>query len=258
MRNREFLISLAIKYAGDYNLISKAIINNETVEEVICDRAICIIDKEYPKCFLNLKYPPFVLFYKGDISLLKKEMIGVVGSRKPCEYAIEATKKLVVNNKDRVIVSGLAKGIDRIAHLYAEKTIGILGSGIDYIYPRTNLDLFKRIEREGLLISEYPANVLPLAHHFPFRNRLIAALASQVYIMEAHEKSGTTTTINEALELGKDIKVLPFDVFNSSGYYNNYLIQEGSQIISIEDLGNWQNALMCVKLLICKGMLWKI
>ncbi|MDO4500205.1 MAG: DNA-processing protein DprA [Erysipelotrichaceae bacterium] len=234
MENRELLISLAIKYNGEYSLIKKAIENNEICELRECRNCITILDKEYPKRLLDLKRPPYVLFYKGDINLLNEESIGIVGSRKPCDYALRATREVVLNRRDKVVISGMAKGIDACAHKYADRTIGILGCGINYIYPYCNKDLFKEVEKKGLLISEYPDKSLPYAYHFPFRNRLIAALSDEVYIMEVHEKSGTITTVNESLELGKDIRVLPYDVFNESGSYNNYLINEGALMINIK------------------------
>ena len=241
MEARKSIISLAIKYGGDYNKILKAIKEKEEVELSDYQNCFTIFDDIYPKAFLELKYPPFVLFYKGNLDLLKKDKIAIVGSRIPSDYAIQATKQLSLNKSDKVIVSGLAKGIDGIAHKYANKSIGILGSGIDYIYPKENIMLYKKLEKEGLIISEYPSYTKPYGFHFPFRNRLIAALSKEVYIMEAHEKSGTVTTINEALELGRDIKVLPFNVFDSNGIYNNYLIQEGALIITNNDVRQLTN-----------------
>lgn len=240
MREKDRLISYAIKYNGSYDRIKYAISSREDIAEIKCSNCITIFDEQYPKKFLDLKDPPLVLFYKGDISLLKENCIGIVGSRRPSDYSLAATKLLALNNKDKVIVSGLAKGIDGTAHKYAYKSIGILGCGIDYIYPKENEYLFKRLENEGLIISEYPFNTPPFPYNFPFRNRLIAALSEEIYIMEAHEKSGTLTTLNAALELGKDIKVLPFDIFKKEGEYNNYLINEGASLIKIEDLINYQ------------------
>ena len=232
MDNREILISYAIKYEGNYNLINKAIINKEKVDYLKYDNCLTIFDDNYPKEFLYLRNPPLVLFYKGNIDLLKEDKIAIIGTRNPCEYSSLATKALALNI-NKVVVSGLAKGIDGIAHNYSARSIGILGCGIDYIYPKENYDLYKKLESTGLILSEYYGKALPLAYNFPFRNRLIAALAKEIYVMEAHEKSGTLTTINEALDLGKEIKVLPFDVFNKQGIYNNFLIEEGASIIKL-------------------------
>lgn len=236
MKRKEKLISLAIKYNGDLKKIAKAYINNEEAPSVYYENCFTIFDECYPSAFLKLNAPPLVIFYKGNLDLLKHEAIGVVGSRNACKYALEATKALVLNNDDKVIISGLAKGIDAQAHRFAKKTIGILGCGIDYIYPYDNKDLFIKIANEGLILSEYPNYVKPLRYHFPFRNRLIASLSKEIYVMQSRAKSGTFATINEGLELGKDIKVLPYDIFNPDGIYNNYLIQEGALIISYKDL----------------------
>ncbi len=153
------------------------------------------------------------------------------------EYALMATKQYVEKIKNnKVIVSGLAKGIDAQAHKYALKTIGVLGCGIDYIYPKENTELYKSIIKNGLLISEYPDCVIPRGYHFPFRNRIIAALSKEIIVMEAQNKSGTLTTINAALALGKEVKVLPFSIFDEDGKFNNHLIYEGAEILKYEDL----------------------
>lgn len=230
------LISYSFYYLGEYDKIIKAINDNLDVPLVDIPNAITIFDSVYPKELLNLKYPPLVLYYKGNLDLLKHEAIGIVGSRNPCEYAIKATEALVKGNLDKVIISGLAKGIDACAHEYAFKTIGILGCGIDYIYPRCNYELIKRMEKEGLILSEYPTFSKPLGYHFPFRNRLIACLSSKVYVMQSSLKSGTMTTVSEALELGREVKVLPYDIFNADGINNNHLIYEGAAPIEISDL----------------------
>lgn len=235
MGNREKLISYALKYKGEYNLIIKAIKENEEIIENSYANCITIFDEQYPSCLKELKNPPLVLFYKGDISLLQRDIYAVVGSRKACQYALISTKKLVESKSNKVLVSGLAKGVDGMAHLSCKTSIGVLGCGIDYIYPYENKELFKKLINEGLIISEYPGLVKPLSYHFPFRNRIIAALADEVYVMQSSEKSGTVTTINEALELQKEVKVLPYSLFEEDGQYNNQLINDGASIINIED-----------------------
>ena len=234
--DRNKLISYSFYYLGEYDRIIKAINDNTDVPLVNITNVITIFDKEYPKKLLQLKYPPMVLYYKGNLDLLNQEAIAIVGSRNPCEYALIATEKIVKANKDKVIISGLAKGIDACAHYNANKTIGILGCGIDYIYPRSNYDLIRRVEIEGLVLSEYPAMSKPLGYHFPFRNRIIACLSDKTYVMQSNLKSGTMTTVNEALELGREVKVLPYDIFNSNGINNNHLIYEGANIIESEEI----------------------
>lgn len=234
--DRNLLIDYSYNFAGEYDRIIKAIKNNEEVKHVEIANCFTIFDECYPKSLLDLKYPPLVIYYKGNLDLLKGDAIGIVGSRIACKYALEATRRLVEKNFDKVIISGLAKGIDYQAHLYANSTIGVLGCGIDYIYPLCNYDLIKRVEQNGLILSEYPSMSKPLGYHFPFRNRIIAALANKIYIMQSTSKSGTMTTINEALELGKQICVLPYDIFDLNGIQNNTLIYEGATPIAREEI----------------------
>ena len=232
MGKREELIALSLKYDGEYFKIIDAIKRQEEIVGVSLDNCITIFDKEYPKRLFDLKYPPLVLYYKGDISLLNsEEIIGIVGTRKPGEYSLKATEHIIDKNKDGIYVSGLALGIDAKVHEYSNKSIGILGCGIDYIYPVTNKYLFDKLIKNGLIISEYPGKIAPLGYHFPFRNRIIAALSNYVNIMELSERSGTMTSVNEALELGREVRVLPFSIFTDSSVYNNKLISEGASII---------------------------
>ena len=198
-------------------------------------KLLVIGDDDYPDCFYKLACPPLVLYYYGDISFLKKTCIGVVGSRLACDYALKATQRLVDEKKrENVIVSGLAKGVDAAAHHTAldNKTIAILGSGIDRIYPLCNKYLYEKIKKDHLVISEYPGLCKPFAYHFPWRNRLIAALSQNLYVMQASLKSGTLTTVNYALELDHSVYALPYDAFSKEGEGTNLLIQEGAELIT--------------------------
>lgn len=241
--NRSKLIGYSVLHNGEYSEIVKAIQNEEEIPERVLQiiknenlesKTITIFDENYPKSLFTLESPPLVLYYKGNPELLKfkEENVGLVGSRMPCDYSIKATKQLCHLFDDMVIISGLAKGIDAVVHETATKTIAVLGCGIDYIYPRCNFDLFKKIEKNGLILSEYPLNTKPLSFHFPFRNRIIAALSEVLYVAECKQSSGTMTTVNKALELGKSVKILPFDIFTAEKYevYNNELINEGAEI----------------------------
>lgn len=239
--NRDKLIYYAIKYAGDYSKILIAIKNDEAMTIKYNVNAITIIDEDYPKSLTDLKYPPLVLFYKGNRQLINESIVAVVGSRKPCEYAIKATKEVVDTLKYKyVIVSGLAKGIDTIAHTSAidQKTIGVLGCGIDYIYPKENAELFNLMSMNHLIISEYPFDEKPYAHHFPFRNRIIAALAKDVFVMQSSIKSGTLITVNEALSINRSIFALPYDIFSKEGEGTNNLIEEGANMILLNNIQN--------------------
>ena len=173
MDSRKILIYLALKYKGDWDSIYHDISNHATLDinEDLVDvalskmtsNAVTILDSEYPDTLKNIYRPPFVLFYHGNIKLLdcKYKSIAVVGSRKCSEYGLECTEKLVKDLcKEFVIISGLAEGIDSCAHAcalkYKGKTIGVLGSGINNIYPDSSKDLYEIMKKTQLVISEYP------------------------------------------------------------------------------------------------------
>lgn len=229
---RELLIRYAIKYKGSYSAVRKAVREHEYVDDIPLQKAITIVDEDYPSQLLQLKYPPYVLFYDGCRELLKEESIAVVGSRQACNYGINVTRMLVKRiSSSYVIVSGMARGIDGVAHWNASRSIGVLGNGLDISYPACNRELYRHMRKKGLLISEYPAGTSPRREHFPFRNRIMAALASKVIVCQASEKSGTMLTVNEALELGKDIYVVPYRITDSEGRGCNSLIRQGANIL---------------------------
>lgn len=238
---REQLLYYAIKYRGDYQRIGKAILENEKWERTSYDgKFITLLDDEYPKKLLNLRYKPWVLFYEGKLELLNKDMIGVIGSREMSSYGQECVKSLLHHLKREYgIVSGVAKGIDGLSHREAliqhRSTIGVIGCGINVIYPKENQFLYEDIKKMGLIISEYPKDTKPLAHHFPWRNRMIAALSNSIIVVEAKIKSGTMITVNEALELGKDIFCFPHLFEDSKGEGCNQLIEQGCGMINTID-----------------------
>ncbi len=232
------LLAYSVKYQGEFNKISEAVWKEEPYEKNIVYKGnyVTLLDKEYPHQLMPLKYKPWVLFYEGNLSLLKQEMVTVIGSRKISENGKRCTNELITNLRDNyVIVSGLAKGVDGYAHTMAlekgRNTIAVIGSGIDVHYPKENDYLYHRIIREGLIISEYPFGTRPYAYHFPWRNRILAALGKAVIVVEANKQSGTMITVNEALELGKEIYCFPHGYFDSNGTGCNMLIMEGCNII---------------------------
>ena len=235
---RENMIQAAIKYEGNFEKIAFAIKNNEKiVTGGSTDGVITILDKEYPATLKQLRYPPFVLFYKGNPELLNQSALSVIGSRLPESYGIEMTRRIVGNcNRKYVIVSGLAKGIDAIAHQEAlntqRKTIGVIGCGIDRIYPMENEHLYRQMSKFGCIISEYPGYTPPRRHHFPFRNRLIAAMSEKCIVTAATLRSGTMLTVNEALTLGKEVICIPYPIGTVSGEGCNLLISQGASILT--------------------------
>ena len=245
MEKREKLLHYALKYKGDWDGIYNAVKINEEVpleeferevKELKC-KFVTILDDEYPQQLKIVFKPPFVLFYYGDLSLLKsKYIIGVVGSRTPTNYGKNVCRDLLrgIEKIEPVILSGLARGIDGLAHQIALdkrfKTIAILGVGIDYCYPKENFELYQKIKQLGLLISEYPYKEIVNKNNFALRNRLIAALSKAILVPDVKRKSGTLITIRFALHYGKDVMVVPCSMFEE--LYNNQLISQGAILIT--------------------------
>ena len=246
---RIILIYLAIIHDGNYDAIladaAKGIDPNfqmmvDTVNKLKC-KTLTILDPDYPNYLRKMPHPPLVLFYYGDISLIDDEHIkynlGVVGTRDATDYGLYHTKRLVYEvAKDCNIISGLADGIDGIAHQAAleagAKTVAVLGSGIDNPYPSVNIKLYYDIiENGGLVVSEYPYKSEPAMHHFPIRNRLIAMFSSALLVGEAHGfRTGTSITVNFALSYGHEVMCIPYpvDVIDS---FCNHLIYEGAKLV---------------------------
>lgn len=185
--------------------------------EKYCIEMVTIIDKDYPKSLKNIYDAPVVLYYKGNKQLLNNnKVIAIVGCRNCSKYGENVSSKFAydLSKQGICIISGMAKGIDSKAHLGAlkqkGKTIAVLGSGLDRIYPSENLKLYNEIiENEGLILSEYVIGTNANKLNFPARNRIISGLSDGVLVVEAKEKSGTLITVDFALEQGKDVFVVP-------------------------------------------------
>ncbi|MDU5107817.1 MULTISPECIES: DNA-processing protein DprA [unclassified Clostridium] len=197
---------------------------------------ITINSKEYPENLNHLSDPPYVIFYKGNLELLKGELIAVIGARKYSGYGAQVTKVISkeLSENNFTVVSGLAAGIDSIAQRsaidYPGKTIGVLGCGIDIIYPKSNKLLYEDIlKNHGLIISEFLPNTPPMAYNFPRRNRIISGISKKLIIIEATDKSGSLITVNYALELGMDVMAVPGPVFNGNSEGCNKLIRDGAK-----------------------------
>lgn len=194
---------------------------------------LTIYDQEYPNKLKNLPDAPMLLFCQGDISLLSKPVIAIVGSRKPTNYGRYVTEKFarVLAKEGVVIVSGLAYGIDSISHrscLEAKgKTIAVLGGGLEEIYPSEHISLAHEIAQEGLLISEYPPNKRATKYTFPARNRIIAGLSDGVLITEASLSSGTHHTRDFALDYGRNLYSVPGNIDSSLSELTNEIIKSG-------------------------------
>ena len=214
---------------------------------------ITINDDIYPECLKEISDPPEKLYYKGNLELLKSErMIAVVGTRNPssygklcCEYMIKKMSKANIT-----IVSGFAKGIDSIAHktslLTGTKTIAVIASGLDIVYPASNLSLYKEIEEKGLILTEYEAGTKPFKGNFPQRNRIIAALSKGVIVVESKDRGGSLITADLALEYNRDVYAIPGDIFSEYSKGCNNLIRDAkakslSNIKELLEDYNWES-----------------
>jgi DNA processing protein len=196
-------------------------------------------DRAYPARLNNLYDPPDSLYIKGDIRLLSMPMIAIVGSRRASKEGLQNAREFAqaLSKAGALIVSGLAKGIDGAAHQavidLGEKhfTLAVCGTGLDQTYPREHEGLSKLISEQGLLLSELPIGAGPKASHFPRRNRLIAALALGVVVIEAADKSGSLITARIAADLGREVFALPGSIRHPYSFGCHRLIQQGVKLV---------------------------
>lgn len=200
---------------------------------------ITINDRKYPEKLKRIKNPPFKLYAIGNVDLLNKQSLAIIGTRHITEYGIKNcqyfTQKLV--EKDIPIVSGMAIGTDTIAHKttlkYGGETIAVLGSGFEHIFPKENYTLFENIiESGGLVITEYEKNIYPQSERFLQRNRIVSGLSEGVLIIEAGYRSGTSVTASLAYSQGKIVMALPGRLDSKYGVGVNKLIQDGAKLIT--------------------------
>lgn len=196
-------------------------------------------DPCFPETLKNIYMPPLGLYTKGDISLLNAPLkVGIIGSRNPT-IAGEKHAQLFARSLSAVgvtIVSGLAAGIDGKSHWSSVdelgSTIGVLGTGIDICYPRSNKKLFDIMADKALIVSEFNLGEKPLPYHFPLRNRIISGLSQGVLVIEARKKSGSLITVNHALEQGKNVYVIPGDIGGANWAGGNQLLKEGAKLVT--------------------------
>jgi DNA processing protein len=207
-------------------------------------------DKKYPARLKQIDDAPTLLYIKGNIDFENSKTVGIVGTRNSTDYGKSCVEELVVGlvPHDVLIVSGLAYGIDILAHIQALKnnlpTVGVLGSGIDVIYPMAHRDVAKKMERMGGLVTENPFGTKPDAHNFPARNRIIAGLSDALIVIEAAEKGGALITAGIANSYNKDVFAFPGNIGRSFSAGCNNLIKtnQAHLITSIKDLEyvmNW-------------------
>ncbi|NOR15888.1 MAG: DNA-protecting protein DprA [Candidatus Aminicenantes bacterium] len=199
-------------------------------------KILTIADDAYPEYLREITDPPVVLYYAGDLNILRLPAVAIVGSRKPTPYGRAVAERLAADLSGRglVIVSGMARGVDSISHwgaLNEGKTAAVLGSGLDVIYPKENRRLFEKIQDSGLVVTEYGLKSRPLAHHFPLRNRIISGLVLAVIVVEAAEKSGSLITARLGLEFNREVMAVPGNITSSLSKGTNLLIKMGAKLV---------------------------
>ncbi|GAW94332.1 DNA-processing protein DprA [Calderihabitans maritimus] len=200
-------------------------------------RLITIDDEDYPVNLKRIYDPPPVLFVKGTIKKEDEQAIAIVGSRRATAYGRKVAQKLaqelVLNGF--CVVSGMARGIDTCAHQGAlqggGRTIAVLGSGINVVYPRENDQLMESISENGAVISEFPLDTQPEPGNFPVRNRIISGLAWGTLVVEATERSGSLITVDFALEQGRDVFAVPGPITSPCSKGTNNLIKQGAKLV---------------------------
>ncbi len=205
---------------------------------------VTYLSQDYPETLLNTDTPPFVLYCKGNISLLKSKCFAIVGTRRITNYGKTITTKFTKGLVEAgfTIVSGLSCGVDTIAHETCldngGKTIAVLAGGFDNIYPDINTNLAEKIAKQGLLVSEIKPNEKAKNYYFPIRNRIIAALSTGTLITEADEKSGSMYTKNYALEYGKDVFAVPGNITSTASRGTNRIIcnGQGKPVCDLDDI----------------------
>ena len=217
-------------------------------------------DAAYPARLLEIYDPPAVLWIRGDVSLLARPGIAVVGTRQPSPYGAGMAEMLSrdLANRGLVIISGMARGVDKAAQqgaLYAGgKTVAVWGTGIDVVYPKENKKLAERIvESGGAIVSEFPLGTFPAPQNFPLRNRILSGMSIGVLVVEAGEYSGTRITARCAMEQNRDVYAVPGNVTNKNSWGPNTLIKQGAKLTATwEDV--WEDLPSEVKRELEEGM----
>ncbi|MDR3677849.1 MAG: DNA-processing protein DprA [Acidobacteriota bacterium] len=209
------------------------------VQEVA--KADCVLiafdSEEYPPLLKQIPDAPLLLYVRGDVKVLSQFAVAIVGSRRPSAYGSSVAHRLAHDLAQRqlVVASGLARGVDSAAHRGAleakGKTVAVLGSGLDVIYPRENKKLADEIAKSGAVISEFPLRTSPSPENFPIRNRIISGLSLGVVVVEAAEYSGSLITARLALEQNREVFAVPGNITSAQSFGPNHLIKQGAKLV---------------------------
>jgi DNA processing protein len=204
-------------------------------------------DPEYPRTLLQIYDPPVLLYVRGDAKVLNEPSISIVGTRRPTLYGTQMAERLgrEIAARGVVVVSGMARGIDAIAHQGAMtvngRAIGVLGTGVNVCYPKENKKLYAKVLERGAIISEFPLGTHPAPENFPIRNRIVAGMPLGVVVVEGAQYSGSLITARLAMEFGREVFGVPGNVTQPVSFAPNQLIRQGAKLVTngedvIEDL----------------------
>lgn len=200
---------------------------------------ITMFENEYPERLKNIYDKPVLLYVVGNTELLKRNSVAIVGSRNCSEYGKSISRKIAYDlaKQNICVISGLAKGIDKYSHIGAleatGKTIAVIGSGLDNIYPYENKNLYERIiKNDGLIVTEYVIGTKPCKINFPARNRIISGLSDAIVVVEAGLRSGALITADFGLEQGKEIFAIPGNINSLNSQGTNELIKQGAVLVT--------------------------
>ena len=214
----------------------------DAIRRIGC-RIINCTEPEYPQSLLQIYDPPALLYVRGDPSILNAPSLSIVGTRRPTIYGTQVAERMGRDLAKRglVIVSGLARGVDALAHNGATsvggRAIGVLGTGVDVCYPKENKKLFEKVLEKGAIISELPTGSHPAPENFPVRNRIIAGMPLGVVIVEGKQYSGSLITARLAMEFGREVFGVPGNVTQEMSFAPNQLIKQGAKLVtSAEDV----------------------
>jgi DNA processing protein len=227
-RSIDALVTLRPKISVDAQLER---LERHRVNALICE------DPNYPSRLKEIyDYPP-VLYVRGSLPAEDEPCLAIVGTRRPTVYGRQVTEEIVgdLARSGITIISGLARGIDSVAHRAAldagGKTVAVFGSGLDIVYPGENAKLAQAMIEHGALVSEYPLGVKPKAENFPLRNRIMSGLSLGVLVVEAGERSGALITARQAVEQNREVFAIPGSILSPASQGTNRLIQEGAKLV---------------------------
>ena len=205
---------------------------------IACCRLLNWTEPEYPQSLLQIYDPPVLLYVRGDPQILNLPSLSIVGTRRPTLYGSQMAERLARDLAVRglVIVSGLARGIDAIAHhgtlASNGRAVGVLGTGIDICYPKENKKLYEKVLERGAILSEFPLGTHPAPENFPVRNRIVAGMPLGVLVIEGAEHSGSLITARLAMEFGREVYGLPGNVTQAVSFAPNQLIKQGAKLVT--------------------------